>query len=73
MRKTAPRAFGLQPLLVIKLVSGEPIRSFMLNAKRHVRNGQSHLQKHLLVERLHFGNILLEGIYVPKSVATLGT
>ena len=73
MRKTAAGPLGLQPLFVVELVSGEPIWPFMLNAKRHVRNGQPHLQKHLLVERLHFSNILLEGIYVPKSVATLGT
>ena len=45
----------------------------MVNLERHVGDGQTHLQEHLLVEGLHLGNNLLgDGEHIPESMATLG-
>ena len=42
---------------MIEGVARECVRAFVTDTERHIGDGQPHLQKHLLVERLHLHNI----------------
>ena len=63
MRKTASRTFGLQPFFVVEGVAGVRVGPFVADGESHVGDGQPHLQEHLLIECLHLGNFIADGIH----------
>ena len=56
-------------MLVVESLPWKDEWPLVVYAERHIRNGQPHLQEHLLIERLHLEHhthVLQGGVYISK-------